>query len=315
MNEEPKFESNYSAVWKFVQRACGGLLGGVFFIAGFLDDDCKEHAVVCSVWEGQEFPRDVLTSFKRNFLLKATCARCGNQQSELKLRILERGSKQKKRPFVVCNCGHPVWKITPSAFYETSRAMVRPEYERRRKERLTAGGAKHTRSQVEEILAIQEHRCIYCNRRFENGFAATIDHLLPVSLGGTDWALNILMACHACNSRRGTTPFRTYCKTLSPTQNRRILSCLIRRMISIREGSVQEREFAIFVVALRMHNPRDRSYRWLLAHSEKCRKYASENLLLPTVTQLLKRMTSLYRREAIAAAQRAKWAKAKAASA
>lgn len=284
---------NDSEGWGFASRASIGIIAGVLCRAGFLDAERKEHAVVCSVYEKSEFPREVITPFKRTFLLNATCARCGNRQTEVKVRGLITPGLRTRRPFVVCDCGHPVWKITTTAFYEAGRAMVRPEYTRRRNERLAVGGAKHTRAQLQEILAMQDNRCIYCNVQFGVECSATIDHILPVSMGGTDWASNIVMACRRCNAKRNTLPFRTYCKTLSPTQNRRILKFLICRLMSFRVDSVSESEFTTFVVALRMHQPRNRYYLGILQNSSRYRTYASQNALLPTVTQLLKGLNSL----------------------
>lgn len=41
--------------------------------------------------------------------------------------------------------------------------------------------------------------CFYCG----DEFAATVDHLVPRALGGTDDQWNLVSACHRCNSRKG----------------------------------------------------------------------------------------------------------------
>jgi 5-methylcytosine-specific restriction endonuclease McrA len=45
--------------------------------------------------------------------------------------------------------------------------------------------------------------CWYCGRR-----ADTVDHVQPVSRGGTNAAANLRPACRSCNSRRGNRPAR-----------------------------------------------------------------------------------------------------------
>lgn len=113
---------------------------------------------------------------------------------------------------------------------EFARAIGPAKTKWRREERLREAGGQHTPSERYEILALQNNRCIYCNRRFTNEIRYTADHLLPVADGGTNWALNIVMACSRCNLRRSDIPFRTYCRLLSPKQNQRILIHLAKRI-------------------------------------------------------------------------------------
>lgn len=107
-----------------------------------------------------------------------------------------------------------------------------------RKELLAIMGGKHTKREIQEILALQENRCIYCNVLFTESEVPTRDHLIPITRGGTDWALNIVMACRSCNSRRSTRHFRAYCKSLSPAQKQKIVQHLIRRIDAIELGYV-----------------------------------------------------------------------------
>jgi hypothetical protein len=108
-----------------------------------------------------------------------------------------------------------------------------------------------------------------------------------VSYGGTKWALNIVMACHSCNSRRGTIPFRTYCKLLSPTQNRRILRCLGWRITAMRPKELPDGIYAEFCDGIARHDSRHLRYRFLLKISAKARQYAAANRLLPRTPGLI----------------------------
>lgn len=60
------------------------------------------------------------------------------------------------------------------------------------------------------LWAAQNGRCHYCNRRTKSPghhncgpAAATLDHVLPVALGGTADPVNLVVACLSCNSAKG----------------------------------------------------------------------------------------------------------------
>jgi hypothetical protein len=50
-----------------------------------------------------------------------------------------------------------------------------------------------------EILRRDDHRCRYCGASAPD-VELTIDHVLPVALGGSDTADNLVAACAACNA-------------------------------------------------------------------------------------------------------------------
>ena len=56
----------------------------------------------------------------------------------------------------------------------------------------------------ETRMAVQEGRCCYCDKPFnQTSRKATIEHIVPVSRGGTNDIGNLAIACKRCNSRRG----------------------------------------------------------------------------------------------------------------
>lgn len=48
-----------------------------------------------------------------------------------------------------------------------------------------------------------------------DGNKATVDHLTPCSLGGTDELHNLVPACARCNERRGNKPLAVWLRILS----------------------------------------------------------------------------------------------------
>ncbi len=299
-------EAHDQGYWTY--GACcsmGSMAAHIGVTAGFLDTDEdkdlreRDHVVVLSLYKTREFPRQNEASFKRLFLSNARCARCDRQSTEIILRSLpEEGTSTRRRTlYVVCSCGYPVWRITWKAFSDAEFGLRRAEYSREskklRKMSLRAAGGEHHFTEIEQILALQGNRCVYCNVEFSDRIRPTKDHLTPVLFGGTDWAANIVMACRSCNTRRGTIPFRTYCRSLSPTQNRRILRYLGRRVAAMWPYGLAKDEYESFRDGIARHNPKDGYYRLKLRSSARARRYAATNELLPRTPDLILKKADL----------------------
>lgn len=59
---------------------------------------------------------------------------------------------------------------------------------------------------------IKRHRntkCIYCNIEL-NDDNATADHIVPISEGGNNAQVNLVVCCKNCNIERGNTEFKKY---------------------------------------------------------------------------------------------------------
>ncbi len=69
------------------------------------------------------------------------------------------------------------------------------------KRRCLEGGA--TVSQIEERFDFHGNKCIYCGC----GGPMEIEHMIPVSRGGTNWPANLAPACRSCNSSKGSKTF------------------------------------------------------------------------------------------------------------
>ena len=286
--------------WSYGSWASGGVMtDDIAFTAGFLDTrevkelNDRDHVVVLYLYRKRKFPRQNESSFKKLFLSNARCAKCDRQSTEIVLRSLpqEGGQTEHRAPHIVCICGYPVWRISWDAWSKASHGVRDAEYWREKQElrkiSLRAAGGKHNVREIQEILSYQENRCIYCNVRFDNGVQATRDHLVPVIFGGTDWALNIVMACRSCNTHRGTIPFRTYCTILSPTQNRRILNSMGRRIASIELDELRDEAFSAFCKGIARKNSRHKDYQRILRKSATARRNAAINELLPSAPHLI----------------------------
>lgn len=81
--------------------------------------------------------------------------------------------------------------------------VVGLKYSGKNVRRRTTGFAK------EFLLYNKQPRCIYCNvsLRQDN---ATADHIVPISKGGNNTQINLVVCCKDCNNERGNTEFNEY---------------------------------------------------------------------------------------------------------
>jgi len=194
--------------------------------------------------------------------------------------------------YLSCSCGYPVWRMEMESYDAARSAINRGAIPWRRQQKLKAAGGKHTRDEIREIIIIQEGRCIYCDAKFTDKNRPSKDHLLSLTDGGSDWALNIVLACRGCNSRRGNIPFRTFCKLLSPTQNKRVLMHLRRRLLALEVRRISADAFACLVRGLAMHDPKHYRYLDIQRMRATARQNVRVNRLLPRNLVSILRSTS-----------------------
>jgi 5-methylcytosine-specific restriction endonuclease McrA len=58
-------------------------------------------------------------------------------------------------------------------------------------------------------------KCLYCESRL-NLENASADHIVPVSKGGNNSQLNLIVVCKDCNNERGDLDFLTYLRLKNP---------------------------------------------------------------------------------------------------
>lgn len=79
-----------------------------------------------------------------------------------------------------------------------------------------------TTTQWREILDAYGHRCVYCGRKMQR---LTMDHIIPLSKGGSHTASNVVPACRSCNSKKHTgpppVPVQPLLLTIAPSKPRK----------------------------------------------------------------------------------------------
>ncbi len=67
-----------------------------------------------------------------------------------------------------------------------------------RRSRKRGAEGTHTFEQLSELLAKQDFKCIGCDALLAEN--RTVDHIIPLSKGGSNWITNIQWLCGSCNS-------------------------------------------------------------------------------------------------------------------
>jgi 5-methylcytosine-specific restriction endonuclease McrA len=280
-------EEHDPSFWSYGQCETYGNYGNVWFKWARLNED---WVFVCHVSEDECVPAFAIPVFNRHLFGKANCAKCLKPMTtELKTRILrdfdEFDSGQSL--YAVCDCNYPVWRFDKESMFSFHHSMKAASNSWLRKQRLNASEGTHTPKEMQEILALQKHRCLYCNAKFTNENRPTKDHLLAIVAGGTNWAANIMMSCRRCNSRRGDIPFRTYCSLLSPKQNQRILAHLRTRLLDQYFESLPDEMLRSFDTALAHHDPKHSRFIDIQKMSAAARRNAANNKLLPRTRRVI----------------------------
>ncbi len=69
---------------------------------------------------------------------------------------------------------------------------------KRRQFRLKGARGNYTKEEVDNLFVKHEGRCYYC----KVNKATSIDHVIPISRGGSNYIHNLVPACIPCNSRK-----------------------------------------------------------------------------------------------------------------
>lgn len=84
------------------------------------------------------------------------------------------------------------------AAYQKANPEKHHHFQNRRRARKFENGGSHTLEQRQAKFAGFGNACVYCGTTER----LTIDHMIPLSRGGTDDIENIVPACRSCNSKK-----------------------------------------------------------------------------------------------------------------
>lgn len=105
-------------------------------------------------------------------------------------------------------------KAYMAAWYETHAEKARQDtrawqkanpdrvraIKRNREARRKSAEGCHTAADITRIYGLQGGKCAYCKKKV--GRKYHIDHIVPLSKGGSNWAANLQILCQPCNQRK-----------------------------------------------------------------------------------------------------------------
>lgn len=75
-------------------------------------------------------------------------------------------------------------------------------HRRNRRARQMMNGGKHCLADIRKLLSSQNHSCVYCGGDLRQMYH--VDHIIPLSRGGSNGPENLQILCPRCNQRKGT---------------------------------------------------------------------------------------------------------------
>jgi 5-methylcytosine-specific restriction endonuclease McrA len=88
--------------------------------------------------------------------------------------------------------------------YNSTHPEQLKAWDHRRKARVRGAGGSFTGAEWRALKAQYDHRCLMCGRQ-EPEIKLSVDHVVPVALGGSNDASNIQPLCLFCNQSKHTT--------------------------------------------------------------------------------------------------------------
>ena len=164
-----------------------------------------------------ENPRAKATRFKKNLIPwnkgKKGLQTAWNKGKTLSKEIIEK-IKNGQKGKMVSGEKHPNWKGGISKNkkdynYKNSKKWVEKNYNKKlhlnnqRRVKKIGNGGFHILSDWEALKMKYRYMCLCC-KKCEPEITLSVDHIIPISKGGSDNIENIQPLCRSCNSRKHT---------------------------------------------------------------------------------------------------------------
>lgn len=86
--------------------------------------------------------------------------------------------------------------------YRLEKPHIHRNANRNRKARIRGSVGSHTPEDVAEILRRQKYRCAECSASVRKATERHVDHIMPLSRGGSNGKENLQILCPPCNLRK-----------------------------------------------------------------------------------------------------------------
>lgn len=140
------------------------------------------------------------SSFKTGYKHQVRCKNCiprRLEQSIIKCVVCKKEFQKKRQKQV--HCSETCYVKT---YYYKRDIFKRRFYSRTRESKERGAHGKHSFVEWTDLKKRLNYQCQIC-KRFEPEIKLTIDHIVPISRGGTNHIENIQPLCQSCNSKKG----------------------------------------------------------------------------------------------------------------
>lgn len=100
------------------------------------------------------------------------------------------------------------YRLNPEKFRKQSNDWAKShpevicEHARKRRARKSGAQGSYTKADLENILKLQKNRCAHCRSSFGASLKSTLDHIIALSKGGSNFPRNLQYLCGPCNSKK-----------------------------------------------------------------------------------------------------------------
>lgn len=109
--------------------------------------------------------------------------------------------KVRRKRYDATEKGKRMKAIKDKRYAKTEKGrFAKHKTEIKRKHQIATTDCTLTRKQWEEIKERYGHACAYCGKVMER---LEMDHVIPLSKGGTHTAANVVPSCRTCNAKKG----------------------------------------------------------------------------------------------------------------